>query len=443
MRAINDFMKKFVEKKAQIYIVGGASRDLILKREVNDWDFTTDLTPEKIQEIFPKNSFYNNLFGTVSIVNKNKSVYEVTTFRTENAYSDKRHPDEVKWGKNIEEDLQRRDFTINAIAMDIGGKMIDPYEGQKDLQNKIIRTVGNADERFAEDALRMMRAIRIAAQLCFLIEDKTFEAIIKNKELLNNIAPERIRDELFKILKAKYCYEGVIMLKNSGLLKIIIPELLEGVEMSQKGHHIYDVWTHNLEALRNCQSFDPVTRLACLLHDVGKPVTARGEGAARTFHGHDVVGSRIALRIGKRLRLSNVELEQLFKLVRWHMFSVSEMQTDKAVRRFIKNVTVPYIDEMIALRRADRVGSGSKETSWRWELFKKRIIEVQKQPFTVKDLKINGLDVMKELNLKPGPEVGKILNNLFAKVDEDPKLNERSVLLELLKKENDGNGNRG
>lgn len=430
---VEKLIKKFRENKAEVYIVGGAVRDLILEREVKDWDFTTNLKPEEMQKIFPKNSFYNNQFGTISVV-EGKDIFEITTFRTEKGYSDARHPDEIKWGKTLEEDLQRRDFTINAIALDWDKKLIDLYKGQEDLQNRLVRCVGDPDKRFGEDALRMMRAIRIACQIGFLVEEKTFESIQKNVKLIQKIAGERIRDELFKILLSPTPSQGITLLKNSSLLQEIMPELLDGYEVTQKGHHIDDVWTHNLKTLNNCISENPITKLACLLHDVGKPKSMVGEGERRTFHNHQIIGSRMAVSIGKRLRLSNKELDQLFKLVRWHMFTTESTQTDKAVRRFIRNVTVDYLDEMIALRRGDRVGSGAKETSWRWELFKKRIVEVQKQPFAVKDLKINGNDVMKILKIKPGRKVGEVLEAIFKEVEEKPELNEREILLEKIKK---------
>lgn len=453
---IKKIITKFQENKAEIYIVGGAVRDLILGREVNDWDFTTNLTPEEMKKLFPKNSFYNNAFGTLSIVEKDGEIFEVTTFRTERGYSDGRHPDEIKWGKTLTEDLERRDFTINAMAIEVqnplvsppvGGstsslkegaclskyKIIDLFEGQKDLENKLVRTVRNPDERFSEDALRLIRAVRIAGQIGFKIEDKTLESIKKNAHLIKNIAGERIRDELFKILLSSTPSEGIELLRESGLMAEIMPELVSGVGMTQKGHHIDDVWTHNLKTLDNCQSNNPVTRLAALLHDVGKPKSMRDDGKEKTFHNHEIYGSRIAVEIGKRLRLSNKELDQLFRLVRWHMFTVQETQTDKAVRRFIRNVTVDYIDEMIAMRRADRLGSGAKETSWRWELFKKRIIEVQEQPFAVRDLKVNGLDVMEILGIEPGPKIGEVLNSIFKEVEEKPELNDREILLEKIK----------
>jgi putative nucleotidyltransferase with HDIG domain len=418
--------------KGDIYVVGGAVRDLILNREVKDWDLTTNLEPEEILKLFPKNSFYNNLFGTVGIVGKNDEIFEVTTYRSEEGYADSRHPDKIIWGKSLEEDVKRRDFTINSLAMNVDGKVFDYWNGQTDLKNGLIRTVGNPDERFKEDALRMMRAIRLCSQLKFQIEENTFNSIVNNAKIIENIAFERIRDEFLKILVTEKPGDGLIVLKNSGILEYIMPEILGGVGMNQRGHHIYDVWNHSLEALNNCSSKNPITRLAALLHDVGKPQVMKTVGNENTFHNHEVVGSRIALSIGKRLKLSKEELQQLFILTRWHMFTVSEMQTDKAVRRFIKNVTVPYLEEMISLRRGDRLGSGAKETSWRWELFKKRLIEVQQQPFSIKDLKVNGADVMEILKIKPSRKVGEVLAAIFTEVEENPKLNEREILLERL-----------
>ena len=447
---VKNIISKFLENKAEIYIVGGACRDLLLGRVVNDWDFTTNLPPEEIKKLFPKNSFYNNNFGTLSILGKDDEIFEVTTFRTERGYSDGRHPDEVKWGKSLKEDLERRDFTINAIAINVQNpsvptkvatspldekekyKIIDLFEGQKDLEKKLIRTVGNPDDRFKEDALRLIRAVRIAGQIGFNIEEKTLKSIQKNAGLIQNIAGERIRDEIFKILISDKPSSGINLLKDSGLLQELMPELINGVNMIQKGHHIDDVWTHNLKTLDNCESKNPVTRLAALLHDVGKPKSMKGDGKNRSFHNHEVYGSRIAVSIGKRLKLSNKELDQLFRLVRWHMFTVQETQTDKAVRRFIRNVTLDYIDEMIAMRRADRLGSGAKETSWRWELFKERIIEVQKQPFAVKDLKVKGGDVMEILKIKPGRRVGEVLEAIFKEVEENPEFNQRELLLKKI-----------
>lgn len=430
---VKKVMQKVIDNGGEIYVVGGAVRDWVIKKDIKDWDFATNLTPDKLKEVFPHNSFCENKFGTFSVIVGEDEIFEITTYRSEKEYTDKRHPDVVEWGKTLGEDVERRDFTINAMAMDINGEITDMNNGLEDLNNRLIRTVGNPDDRFSEDALRMMRAIRIATQIGFLIEEKTFESIQKNAHLISEIAAERIKSELFKILLSKKPGDGLRILKNSNLLLEIIPELLAGVGMGQKGHHIYDVWDHALEALNNCQSNDPITRLATLLHDVGKPVVMKEENGEKTFHNHEVVGSRMAVKIGKRLRLSNKELEQLFILVRWHMFTVEDTQTDKAVRRFIRNVTPEYLDEMISLRRSDRLGSGAKESSWRWELFKKRLVEVQKQPFTVKDLKVNGLDVMEILKIKPSRQVGEILDKLFSEVEEKPELNVREILLEKIK----------
>lgn len=440
---IKNLMAVFAKNGGEIFVVGGAVRDLMMGRKIYDWDLATNLTPEEMAKLFPKNGFYNNDFGTFRVVGKDKEVFEITTYRSEKDYGDFRHPDTIVWGKTIEEDLSRRDFTINAMALKVESykvgksenlKVIDLFGGQKDIENKLIRAVGEPMDRFGEDPLRIMRAFRFAAQLGFLIEEKTFAAATVQAPLLTRISGERIRDELLKLLGSDHPTEALQFMKNAGVIKVIMPELLEGLGVAQKGHHIYDVWTHGLKALASCQSKDPITRLATLLHDVAKPRVMKGEGEARTFYNHEVVGSRMAVEIGKRLRLSNKELDQLFRLVRWHMFTVGETQTDAAVRRFIRNVTPDYIDEMIALRRADRLGSGAKETSWRWELFKERIVEVQKQPFSVKDLKINGYDVMNTLGIKPSRKIGEILDAIFAEVEKDPKLNERETLLAMIKK---------
>lgn len=436
---VTDILEKFEKKNFEIYIVGGAVRDLLMGKIPKDWDFTTNATPEEILKILGKEAYYGNKFGTVGIPsNADLDPFEVTTFRTESDYIDARRPEKVNWGKTLEEDLLRRDFTINAMALKFVNdkqvyKIIDLYDGQDDLKKKVIRAVGDPNERFSDDALRMMRAIRIASQLNFRINDKTFEAISINSSLINKISKERIKDELFKILSSSHAFEGISMLKDSGLMELILPEVYKmfGVEQKSPGrHHIYDVGTHCLMALKFCESTDPVTRFATLIHDIGKPATFKRLGIGTiTFYNHEVIGEKIAERIAERLRFSKREKEKLLKLVRWHQFSVNEFQTDSAVRRFIKNVGAENINDMLALRTADRLGSGAKETSWRTEEFKKRLVEVQKQPFGIKDLKINGNDVMKELNIKPGPKVGEILETIFKEVEEKKIENEKEALL--------------
>ena len=432
---------KFEEKDFEIYIVGGAVRDVLTGSEVDDWDFTTNATPEEILKIIP-DGFYGNTFGTVGISEPSSvNPYEITTFRTEHGYSDFRRPDKVSWGKTIDEDLKRRDFTINAMALKrVEGEefeIIDLYDGQKDLAAKLIRAVGDAHERFSEDALRMMRGIRIASELGFKIEEKTFDAIIKNAPLINKIAKERVKEELFKIFASPDPHHGMVLFKDSGLMEQIIPEMYKafGVEQKSPGrHHIYDVGTHSLFALKACKSEDPLVRFATFIHDIGKPTTYKKEGAMITFYNHEYVGAKIAENIADRLKFSSKEKERLILLVRWHQFTVDEKQTDSAIRRFIRNVGLEHVEDMLTLRVADRLGGGATETSWRLEEFKKRLVEVQKEPFAVKDLKIDGNDVMKELNLKPGPKVGEILNTLFEEVVEKKIENKRESLLGRLKK---------
>ena len=440
---VSKLLDKFESANFEIYIVGGAVRDILSTRDVDDWDFTTNATPKEIQKFFP-DSFYDNKFGTVGIpIKGEENPLEVTTFRTEHGYSDARRPDKVVWGKKIEEDLKRRDFTINALALKRKKKkseefeLIDMYEGKKDIEKKLIRAVGDPNERFSEDALRMMRAIRIAAELGFTIEEKTFLAIKNNSLLIQKIAKERIKMELFKILGSSNPYEGMMMFKNSALMAQILPEMEKtfGVEQKSPGrHHVHDVGTHSMLALKFCKSQDPLVRFATFIHDVGKAQTYKQlESGVITFYNHEMVSARIAKNIANRLKFSNKEKTRLWTLVRRHQFTVDEKQTDKAIRRFIKNVGKENIKDMLDLRVGDRLGGGARETSWRLEEFKKRIVEVQKEPFTIHDLKITGNDVMKELKIKPGPEVGKILEKLFKEVEKKKLPNNKKELVSHLK----------
>lgn len=449
---VQEILKKFLKVGHEIYIVGGAVRDLTMGKEIKDWDFTTNATPEVILGLF-SNGFYDNTFGTVGVVNpqdeKNKKpgikipVYEITTFRKEIGYSDSRHPDKVSWGKTIEEDLIRRDFTFNAMALkpslpfSSSFTLIDPHHGQEDIKKKIVRAVGNPQQRFTEDALRMMRAIRIATQLGFSIEEKTFQAIKKNINLLDKISAERIRDELLKLLSYPFASDGYLLLRNSGLAEKILPNVESGFGVEQKSpgrHHIFDVGTHSVMSLKFSRSSDPIVNLAILLHDVGKPTVARikNDGVI-TFYNHEILGASMARNIAKNLKLSKKDTQKLVTLVRWHQFSVDERQTDKAIRRFIRNVGKENLEDMLSLRTADRLGGGAQETSWRLERFKQKLIEVQKEPFLVTDLKIDGNEIMKTLKIHPGPLVGKLLNQLFEEVIDKKLKNEKEVLLKRVK----------
>ena len=421
-------------KKAgfEAYLVGGCVRDLIIKRETKDWDFTTNATPEQIMELFP-DGFYDNKFGTVGIPIE-ETVYEITTFRSEYGYTDHRHPDKIIWGETLEEDLKRRDFTINAMAYD-DTKVIDLFGGKNDLENKIVRAVGIANTRFQEDALRMMRAIRIATELGFTISEDTLIAIRDNASLLKNISMERIRDELIKIMASNYPTDGIKILRNVGLLALILPELEKcfGVEQkSPKRHHIHDVGTHLLLSLEYCKSNDPIVRLATLLHDIGKPPTKNLTNGIITFYNHEIIGASIVRNLANRLRLSKKDTIKLTKLVRYHQFTVDERQTDSALRRFIRNVGCENLEDILALRTGDRLGGGARETSWRLDLYKKRLIEVQKQPFKISDLKVDGHDVMKIYKIGPGPLVGAVLDMLFNDVTSGKLKNVRDILLKRI-----------
>ena len=420
---------QFKQAGFEIWLVGGGVRNLLTGQPIVNPDFTTNATPEEIQKLLP-GSFYDNKFGTVGIP-VGDEVYEVTTYRTERNYTDKRHPDQVEWGQTLAEDLSRRDFTINAMVVGPDLNLIDPFAGKKDLTDKIVRAVGQAQERFTEDALRMMRAVRIATQLGFTIEPHTLQAIKDLATTLSAISWERIRDELFKILASAYPSEGINLLDQTNLLSQIIPEMIAMKQVPQGGHHLYDVWTHSLESLRHCPSSDPLIRLATLLHDVGKPKTLRHQGPRGvTFYGHEVVGARLVAQIADRLRLSKKDRDKLITLVRWHMFTYSPQMTPAAIRRFIRRVGVDNINDMMLLRIGDRKGGGSKATSWRLRELQQRIGAELYEPLSLTDLKVTGHDVMKELKIKPGPQVGRILNQLFKEVLEDSSKNTRDHLLE-------------
>lgn len=424
----------------EAFAVGGSVRDTLLERPTHGWDFTTSATPSEILKVFP-DSFYDNQFGTVGVKMKSMTgetddIYEVTTYRSERGYKDHRHPDVVTWGKTLEEDLSRRDFTINAIAFD-GENILDPYGGREDLQKKVIRTVGDPTKRFSEDALRLLRAIRFATELGFTIEPTTFSAIQQLASTISNISADRIRNELLKIMASDFPADGVMLLRNSGLLKEILPEIEAAFGVSQqspKRHHIYDVGTHLVKSLQLTPSKNPIVRFATLLHDIGKPVVFRKDEKSGliTFFNHEVVGTGIVKNICFRLNFSKKDRDKIVRLVRWHQFTVDEKQTDAALRRFITRVGKDNLQDMMDLRIGDRLGGGAQETSWRLRLFLKRLEEVQKKPFTVADLKVDGHDVMKIFAISAGPLVGHTLNELFNEVVLEKVKNEREVLLERL-----------
>lgn len=409
------------------YVVGGSLRDVLMQREPKDWDITTNALPEQIQKVFP-DSWYNNKFGTVG-VRVGELELEVTTYRTDLGYTDARHPDEVKFGVTLQEDLERRDFTINALASD-GSELIDLFGGIQDIQAKKIRAVGNAEDRFAEDALRMLRAVRFASQLGFLIVEKTEAAIQRNHTLIKKVSMERIRDELMKTIASDDAMRGLWYMLDTGLLQHILPELLEGVCMAQNKHHMYSVFFHNAFALQSTPSDDPLVRLAALLHDVGKPKTKQGEYPNATFYMHEHVGSDMTSRIMKRLKFSTEEVKRVSHLVKHHMFyySIGEI-TDAGVRRLIKRIGKENIKDIVDLRIGDRIGSGvQKDMPYKLVELLKRIEEVQKDPIDTRMLEIDGNDVIRLLKIRPSPVIGQIMNALLEEILDDPKKNTKEYL---------------
>ena len=452
--SVLSIIKTITEANFSCQLVGGAVRDLLLGVPTKDWDFATNATPEQILPLFCE-SFYENAFGTVMVAQKHLKeqfgfdapqdednlVFDITTYRSDGSYRNNRHPETVTWGNTIEEDLKRRDFTINAIALQVTSSLdtistqklectfIDPFNGQVDLEHKLIRTVGQPDERFSEDALRMLRAVRFTVQLKMELDEETASSIKKHAELLKNISWERISEEFMKMLASDAPDHALVRLDELNLLPIILPELLEAKGVKQSGHHIYDVWEHSIRAVATCGSKDPVVRLATLLHDIAKPQTARVTPTGTvTFYSHEVIGARIAKKVAQRLRLSKKDCDRIFTLVRWHMFTYEKHVTDAYIRRFIRRIGIENIDDMMALRTGDRVGSGSKASSWRLEELKERIYNELHQPLKVTDLVVNGNDVMEELQVSPGPIIGQLLNKLFEDVLETPEHNTKEYL---------------
>ena len=450
-KEVIEVVKKLKEANFEAFIVGGCVRDILMGRKPEDWDVTTNAKPNEIQELFPK-TFYENRFFTVTVLTESKDPtlkeIQITTFRKEAKYSDKRHPDYVEFGENLFEDLKRRDFTINSMALEILNfseknfqlKIVDLFNGQKDLREKIIQAVGNPKERFAEDALRMMRAVRFAVCLGYgwKIEEKTELAIKELAHLIEFVSKERIRDEFLKIINSERAAEGIELMRKLNLLKHIIPELEEGVGVSQNKHHIYTCYEHCLKSLEYAakKGFNTHVRLAALFHDIGKPRTKKGEGPNATFYNHEIVGAKMTEKVLKRLKFSSKDVEKITKLVRYHLFYYNPGEVkESSLRRLLRNVGKENIEELLQVRMSDRIGSGVKKAEpYKLRHLKYMIEKVSQDPISPKMLKISGNDVMKILKIKPGPKVGWILKILLEKVVENPKLNEKEILIEEVKK---------
>jgi len=423
----------------EAYLVGGCVRDLLLNKKPKDWDITTNAQPKQILGLF-EHTFYENDFGTVGVVSDETSdetlkIIEITPYRLESKYSDSRHPDKVIFSHKLKDDLQRRDFTINALAFNTSkNELVDLYKGQEDIKDKIIRTVGQPEDRFNEDALRLLRAVRLATELNFKISPETEKTIIKQAKNLIKISQERIRDEFIKILMSDMPMDGIVLTQRLGLLSRIIPELEKGIGEGQKGAHIYTIWEHNLRALQHSadKKWPLHIRLSALLHDIAKPHTKRWnkEKGEWTFYGHDVVGERVSREILERLRFSNSIIEVVTKLVRNHLFfSDIDQITLSAVRRIIRNVGPENVWDLMKLRACDRIGMGRpKENPYRLRKYKAMIEEAMKDPVSVKMLKIDGNRIMEVTRETPGPKVGFILNALMEEILDNPQLNTSEYL---------------
>ncbi len=423
----------------EAYLVGGCVRDILQNIKPKDWDITTNAKPKEIQTLF-RETFCENNYGTVGIISETDDstikVIEVTPYRTEETYTDKRRPDSVLFHGKLEDDLKRRDFTINAIAYDESkGQLIDIYSGIKDIKNKTLRTVGSPTERFNEDALRLIRAIRFSTDLGFTIETETQNAIIKKSTNLKYISLERIRDEFTKIIMTKNPMVGIIMFQKFGLLKYILPEIEHGINIQQNGDHIYSVWEHNLRALQHSADRDwPLhVRLSALLHDVSKPETRRWSNKKNnwTFYGHDVIGGRVSQEILRRLKYPQKIIEVVSLLVRHHLFfSDIEKITLSAVRRIIKNVGPENVWDLMKVRACDRIGMGRpKEEPYRLRKYESMIEEAIRDPVSVGMLKIDGLKIMEITYEKPGPKIGLILNALMEEILDNPEKNNEIFLI--------------
>ena len=438
----------------EAYLVGGGVRDIVRKKTPKDWDVATNAVPEEIIKLFPK-TFYENAFGTVGVVtcgedlgtvcsDDSVKVVEVTPYRVEEKYSDGRHPDKVSFSKSINDDLKRRDFTINSMAYRLAtNELLDPFRGRVDLENNIIRAVGNPEDRISEDALRILRAVRFSSELGFSCDTDLEKVIREKKDDLEKISKERIRDEFVKILLSDNPMDGITLAHTLGLLGFIAPELERGIGVMQNQAHKYDVWGHNLRTLQHAadKKWPLIIRIAALFHDISKPETRRfsPEKNDYTFYGHDVVGARVARSIMQRLKFSNEITEIVTMLVRWHMFfSDVEQITLSAVRRLIAHVGEKHIWELMDLRVCDRIGTGRpKENPYRLRKYKSMVEEALRDPVSVGMLKVDGGEIMKITGEAPGPRVGFILHAILEEVLDDPKLNEKDVLekrvLELAK----------
>jgi tRNA nucleotidyltransferase/poly(A) polymerase len=431
----------------QVYLVGGAVRDLLRGRKASDWDLATDALPEEVIVLFQSAKPKGHVIptgikhGTVTVHFKGISL-ELTTFRADKGYSDGRRPDEVEFGVSIEEDLARRDFTMNSAAYKLpSGPLLDPFNGAGDIKAKLIRCVGNPAERFAEDGLRPVRAVRFASQLDFKIDEDTLAAIPGALPLTAKVAAERIREELNKIIESQKPSAGLLLMEKTGLLRLLLPELASCRGVEQKGFHRFDVLEHSLLAsdFAAKEDYSPELRLAALFHDIGKKVVRKmGENGVWTFHQHERESSKITRKILLRFRYPNTVMDKVCHLIEEHMFHYEDNWTDAAVRRFIIRAGETSLADLYKLRRADAYATAGEVPPPDYLLAMQTRVEkilTGRRAFSLKDLAVSGYD-LKEVRIKPGKEMGIILHELLEAVVEDPELNTREKLLEIAGKIN-------
>ncbi len=437
-RDLRSFINTFQEKGFQCYLIGGCVRDLILEHDIYDYDFATDARPEDVMKLFRRVVPTGVKHGTVTVLVHGME-FEVTTFRADGKYIDGRRPEKVHFSDSLEEDVKRRDFTINGLAYDINdNRVIDYVKGIADLEKGIIRTIGSPMDRFSEDGLRTYRACRFASKLDFEIEKETLSAISRTLHVAELVSVERIKDEIMKLLGTAKPSVGFEYMRETGLLKLCLPELDLCYGVEQNKYHVHDIYYHSLYACDAAPKDQPLIRLAALLHDIGK-VRTRREGADGdyTFYNHEVIGARMVRKLMRRLRFSNSDLDTVNNLVINHMFHYTDDWSDGAVRRFMKKVGVDNIEDLFSLREADRVGNGSRSgLPEPIRILQKRIdiiIEAE-NAISVRDLDINGNIIMELFSIRPGPAIGIILNDLLELVLDDPELNTREILIENAKK---------
>ncbi len=433
-RTVKEVGARFIQNGYHCYLVGGAIRNMVAHLPVTDYDLATDAKPEQVMRLFKRVIPTGIKHGTVTVLYKS-SQFEVTTFRVEGEYSDSRRPDSIAYTPSIYEDLKRRDFTINSLALNLkNDELIDPHDGRKDLGRKIIRAIGDPNERFSEDALRMLRACRFAAELNFSIDKPTHNGIKRNCKKIKKVSSERIRDELIKMLLSEQPSEGIEIMEQTGLLSLILPELQACKGVEQKGFHRYDVYYHLLAA---CDMSEPILeiRLAALLHDIGKPNSLDyDESGVRTFYRHEEYSEQLAGEILHRLRFPKKVEQEVRLLIMHHMFSYSSDWSDSAVRRLISRVGKANLENLFKLRRADQRGiTGSSRRDPRLEELAERIDDIlaRETAFTVTDLAVNGNDLHEEAGVPRGPEMGTVLRFLLETVLDDPSLNKKDKLLPI------------